>query len=291
MSADAMGLRAVTASLLVNISFSLIKIVTGIVGNSYAMVADGIESAADVFSSLVVWSGLRISTTPPDENHPYGHGKAESLAGFVAALALGFSAVLIAWNSMHEILQPGEPPKWFTLAVMVGVIVIKGVLWRTLTHAGERIDSTALKNDAWHHLSDAITSLAVLIGLLVAIVGGKDYAQADDIAALLVCGFILYNAYHLIQPSIDEIMDAAAPAELIARVREESGKVPGVCGIDDLRIRKSGLGYLVDIHVEVKPTISVHDGHEIAHAVKDYLLALNCINIVDVTVHIEPHAQ
>lgn len=283
------GVGACVLSFAVNTAFCVLKITAGVLGNSYGLIADGIESAADILSSLIVWKALRFSQTPPDRNHPYGHGKAESLASFVAALALGGSALLIAWNSVTALTQTHESPRWFTLYVLAGVIIVKTLMWCRLSHYGKTIDSRAIRNDAVHHLADAFSSTAVLIGLLVALIGGPAYAHADNIAALIVCTIILYNAYHILLPSIDELMDADVAPEHRDCVRETASKVEGVCAIEQVRIRKSGLGYLVDIHVEVPGEMDVRRSHAIAHAVKDALLALDTIRIVDVIVHIEPH--
>lgn len=288
MEIDNRALHITTASIVANIGFALIKIVTGVAGNSYALIADGIESIADIVSSFIVWSGIRISTTPPDDKHPYGHGKAESLAGFLAALALGFSGVFIAWNSVHEILAPQSTPEWFTLPIILAIILVKSILWRWMSQAGRALNSTAIINDGWHHLSDLITSAAVMIGLIITLMGGDAYARADDIAALVVCVFIFYNAYKLIQSPLDEIMDATVSEKNIEAVRKCALSVPKVAGIDKIRIRKSGLGYLVDIDVEVNGKLTVHEGHTIAHAVKNRLLEDPELKVSNALVHIEP---
>lgn len=290
-SAAGLGQRASILSMLVNLLFCMVKIVSGILGNSYALVADGIESFADIFSSFIVWNGIRISSNPPDRGHPYGHGKAESLAGLFAALILAFSAVIIAYNSFGEILNPHSMPAPFTLAVAGGVIVGKIAMWRWMMHQGNRINSTAIKTDAWHHLSDALTTSAVFIGLSVAFIGGEGYENADDYAALLICIFIVYNAYNLAKPSVGEIMDANVEAELHTAIRNESLGVQGVQGIDKLRIRKSGLEYFVDIQVEVQAELTVREGHAIGHRVKHHLINSDIANICDVHVHIEPYQQ
>lgn len=283
----AQGFRASFVSVVANPLLALGKIVAGILGNSYALVADGIESSADVFSSLVVWKALRVSTRPADHDHPYGHGKAESVAGLVVAGALLGAALLIAVQSVREIVTPHHAPAAFTLVVLVVVVVTKELLFRYVVHAGKALNSTALKSDAWHHRSDAITSVAAFIGIAIALIGGEGYEAADDWAALLACAVIGYNGVQLAKPALAEIMDAAVERETEARVRAIAGAVEGVRQIEKCRIRKSGLGLLMDIHVVVDGALTVREGHTIAHRVKDSLMTSE-LAVHDVVVHTEP---
>jgi cation diffusion facilitator family transporter len=283
------GLRLSKVSLAVNALLAGIKIAAGVFGNSYVLVADGIESIADVFSSLVVWSGLRLAIVPADENHPYGHGKAESLAGIFVALLLLAAAILIAVQSIREILTPHLAPAWFTLPVLLLVIAIKETLFRLAHRAGHSLESTALKGDAWHHRSDALTSAAAFVGISIAFIGGRGYESADDWAALLACGVIGTNGLRLLRTALDELMDAAVSPEIVAAVRKIAAEVVGVVAVEKCRVRKSGLHLALDIHVVVDGSLSVWRGHQIAHNVKDHLMA-SPHRINDVTVHIEPNA-
>ena len=252
------------------------------------MIADGIESTTDIFSSLIVMSGLHISMKPPDEDHPYGHGKAESLAGLIVALFLFGAATLIAIQSIQEILAPHhQSPAWYTLVVLVGVIIVKEWLFRRMQQVGDEIESSALKNDAWHHRSDAITSLATFIGINIALIGGTKYATADDWAALLACVIIYFNGFRLLRNALNEVMDAAAPEDIEWQIRGVACSVEGVVEIEKCRVRKSGLGYITDLHVVVEGKISVQQGHLIGHAVKDRLIA-DPIPVLDAIIHIEP---
>jgi cation diffusion facilitator family transporter len=281
------GLRLSLLALLVNAALAAGKIAAGVFGNSYVLVADGIESTADVFSSFVVWAGLRFSSLPADENHPYGHGKAEPVAGVIVSLILLAAAFLIAIQSVHEILTPHRPPAWFTLPVLLAVIIIKETMFRFAFRTGNSLASTALKGDAWHHRSDALTSAAAFVGISIALLGGPGYESADDWAALLACGVISWNALRLLRTALDEIMDASVSPEVTAAVRALAGGVPGVVAIDKCRIRKVGLHLALDIHVVVDGDLSVRHGHDIAHQVKDRLLE-SPHRISDVVVHIEP---
>lgn len=288
MSDLSQGFRASFVSVVANPLLALGKIVAGVLGNSYALVADGIESSADVFSSLVVWKALRVSTRPADRDHPYGHGKAESIAGLIVAAALIGAAVLIAVQSVKEIVTPHHAPAAFTLVVLVVVVLTKELLFRYVVRAGKALNSTALKSDAWHHRSDAITSVAAFIGISIALLGGQGYEAADDWAALLACAIIAYNGVQLARPALAEIMDAAVERETETRVREVAGAVDGVRLIEKCRIRKSGLGLLMDIHVVVEGSLTVREGHTIAHRVKDALMTTTDLPVHDVVVHVEP---
>ena len=281
------GLKISGSAIAINLTLALVKVSTGVVGNSYAMIADGIESTTDIFSSLIVMGGLRISTKPPDEDHPYGHGKAESLAGLIVALFLFGAATLIAIQSIQEILTPHKSPAWYTLMVLIGIIIVKEWLFRRMLQVGDEMDSSALKNDAWHHRSDAITSLATFIGISIALIGGAKYATADDWAALLACAIIYFNGFRLLRNALNEVMDAAAPEDIEWQIREVACAVEGVVEIEKCRVRKSGLGYITDLHVVVDGKISVQQGHLIGHAVKDRLIA-DPIPVTDAIIHIEP---
>ncbi|MFH1680955.1 MAG: cation diffusion facilitator family transporter, partial [Candidatus Eisenbacteria bacterium] len=281
------GIRASGLSIGVNLVLALVKVLTGLVGNSYALVADGIESAADVVSSAVVWGGLRISTRPPDRSHPYGHGKAESLAGVAVAAAIVLAAGIIAVQSVQEIKEPHGSPAWYTLVVLALVITAKETMFRRNLRVGDSLNSRSLVSDAWHHRSDAVSSLAAFIGISIALIGGKGYEAADDWAALAACGIILYNGFRLLRPALDEVMDAAVTGDVEEEIRGIASKVPGVVEVEKCRVRKSGLGLLMDIHVVVRGGISVREGHRIGHAVKDRLTESH-LPISDVVVHVEP---
>ena len=283
------ALRFSKFAIVFNVALAGAKIAAGVLGNSYALIADGVESAADVFSSLVVWSGLRLSVRPADANHPFGHGKAESVASIIVSLVLLGAALLLAMQSFREIGAPQpRTPEPFTLVVLLAVVVIKETLYRFAWKTGDSIRSTALKGDAWHHRSDALTSAAAFVGIAIALVGGRRFASADAWAALVACGVIAWNGLRLLRVALDEVMDAAVAPEITAAVRKIAGDVEGVMAIDKCRIRKSGIHLALDIHVVVDGEWSVRRGHAIAHLVKDRLLA-SPHQINDVTVHIEPH--
>jgi len=281
------GVSTVLVGLSSNVILAVIKIFTGIIGNSYALLADGIESTLDIFSSVVVLGGIKISSMPADENHPYGHGKAESLAAMTVSLVLLMAGIGIAVKSVLEIMQPHHAPAFFTLIILVMVIITKEILFRFLFSVGKSVDSLSLKTEAWHHRSDALTSAAAFIGISIAIIGGKGYERADDWAALAASGIILFNGINMLKHSIQEIMDYAPNPETEETIRSIAGRVAGVSAIEKCRVRKSGLNLFVDIHVEVNGDMQVHKAHAIAHEVKDALMT-SSLGIADVLVHIEP---
>lgn len=284
-SGKALALGLLT--LCVNIVLMIVKITVGIIGNSYALVADGIESAGDIFSSLITWVGFQLSLRPPDEDHPYGHGKIESLAGLFSGGALLVAAVVIGWHSILEIRTPHHAPAWFTLPVLLGVVAVKAILSRKVQQLGETVDSRALEGDAWHHRSDAITSGAAAIGITIALIGGPGWEMADDYAALLACVIIIINGVIISKAALHEVLDGSVSTEINAEMRQLAREVPGVEDIEKCRVRKSGIGMFVELHVWVNGNTTVREGHRIGHAVKDHLHALRP-QIVDIVVHLEP---
>lgn len=281
------GIRSTLIGIFTNLILALIKGITGAVGNSYALIADAIESLSDVITSIVVYSGLRIAAKPPDDNHPYGHGKAEPMTAAVVSIALFIAAAVIIIQSINEIITPHKAPAAFTLYVLAGVIFIKEGLFRFVFKVGENIESGAVKSDAWHHRSDAITSAAVFVGISIALVGGDGYESADDWSALIASFIIIFNAYRLFQPAVKELMDSSPSPEIENKIRTNALLVEGVIALDKCRIRKMGFDYYVDLDIIVDGEISVRTGHKIAHRVKDQLTK-SIPEIANVLVHVEP---
>jgi cation diffusion facilitator family transporter len=284
------GARAAVMAMIVSAVLGAIKVIAGVVGHSYALVADGVESLLDIVSSLAVWGSLKISMTDPNKRFPYGYGKVEPLAGLAIAAGLIIVAGILAVESVHEIASPHQTPAAYTLVVLVVVVAVKELLFRWLVRTGREIESRAIQNDAWHHRSDAITSIAAFVGISIALWGGPGYEQSDDWAALAACFIIAFNGVILLRSALRDVMDAAPTGETLQKIRDIAADVPGVAAIDDCRARKSGLGWLVDIHVEVNGDLPVREGHRIAHEVKDALLGAN-LGVLDALVHIEPEGQ
>ncbi len=281
------GVRAALVGMGVSAALGAVKIFSGVVGHSYALIADGVESLLDIASALAVWGGLKVSAADPNRRFPYGYGKAEALVGLLIAAGLLATALVLAVQSVREILQPHRAPAAWTLAVLAVVVIAKELLFRRLVRTASDIGSHAVESDAWHHRSDALTSLTAAVGISIALWGGPGYEAADDWAALFACGLIALNGGRLLRNGLREVLDAAPRDDTLERVRAIAGAVDGVAGIDDCRARRSGLGWLVDIHVEVDGELPVREGHRIAHAVKDALLAAD-LHVLDALVHIEP---
>lgn len=281
------GIKITYISIIGNAVLALVKGVAGVFGNSYALVADAIESTGDVFSSMLVLFGLKYVNKPADENHPYGHGRIEPLITFAVVGFLILSATVITYKSIENIRTPHALPKPYTLLVLVFVIIIKEIFYRKVLRTSTEIKSTALKADAWHHRSDALTSLAAFIGISIALIFGKGYETADDWAALVSSGIIFFNAYLIFRTALSEVMDEHVYDDLTNEIRKISQQVDGVMGTEKCRIRKSGLTYFVDLHILVKATRTVKEGHDIAHDLKN-VLRTRLPQISDVLIHVEP---
>ena len=286
--AYASGAQLSRAGALVSAFLAIIKILAGVIGNTYALIADGIESLLDIFSSLVVWFGFRVAAEPPDDEHPYGHGKAEVVAAIIVAITVVAAAIGLAIQSIREIRTPHQMPASWTLVVLLAVVLVKEFLFRRVLRSGDELGSTALRADAWHHRSDAITSALAFVGILAALVFNEP--AADDWAALGASGIVAYNGLRLLRPALSEAMDAAPPKELELAVRQLAEKVDGVRALDQCRLRKMGLEFYVDLHVGVDPELSVRDGHRIAHAVRKAIREARP-DIADVLVHVEPEDE
>lgn len=271
----------------VNAALASIKILAGFFGNSYALIADGIESTADIVTSLVVWGGLRVSIAPADDRHPYGYGKAEALAGIVASVALLAAAGMIAVQSIREIRTPHHLPHWSTLIVLVLVVATKMLLARWMGTIGEEAESTSVQADAWHHWADALTSIAAFVGIAVGLVGGPGYEPADDWAALAACAVIVWSGLSLLRMAVRELLDAAPAKAFEEKVRALALGVEGVEALDKCRIRKSGTRYFVELHVEVDGGATVREGHDIGGRVRSALRA-SPLRIADAFIHVEP---
>lgn len=288
MSNEKTAIQTTYFSIFGNTALALIKGLAGIFGNSYALIADAIESTTDIFSSLLVLFGLKYAERPADENHPYGHGKIEPLITFIVVAFLVTSATIIAYESIENIQTSHDIPEKWTLLVLGGIIIWKEISYRIVMKKGIETNSTSLQADAWHHRSDAITSVTAFVGISIAIYFGKGFETADDWAALLASGFILYNSYKIFRPALGEIMDEHLYDDLISEIREKAVEVPGVLGTEKCFIRKSGMKHHVDLHAIVNGDISVKEGHEIAHRLKDYLRS-EIPNLGHVLIHVEPH--
>lgn len=281
------AVKATYFSIAGNSLLALLKWLAGFFGNSYALIADAIESTADIFASFLVLFGFKYAKRPADENHPYGHGKVEPLVTFLVVGFLIMSATIIAYQSIQNINTPHELPESWTLYVLGAIIIWKEISYRIVIKKSKETNSSALKADAWHHRSDAITSVAAFTGISIALLLGKGYENADDFAALFASGFILYNCYKIFRPALGEIMDENVYPELVHDIRRIANTVHGVVATEKCYVRKVGMQFHIDLHAVVDGNLSVTEGHEISHKLKDTLME-QIPEIGNVLIHIEP---
>ncbi len=282
------GIRSAQAGILTNAALAVVKILTGLLGHSYALIADGVESATDVFSSLVLWRGLSVAARSPDREYPFGYGKAESLSAAVISLLLIGAAIGIALQAVREIITPHHAPAPYTLLVLVLVVAVKEALFRKVFVVGEEVDSPAVKADAWHHRSDAITSAAAMVGIGVALIGGPGWEPADDVAALFASAMILVNGTRLLRPAIQDLMDRAPDQVLLEDVVSVAKTVEGVLATEKVLARRLGGQYRVVLHVEAEPKLSLKEAHELGGRVRSRVVR-EVPSVMDVLVHMEPH--
>ena len=288
IGATSRSIRWTQAGLLVNAILVLVKLIAGIIGHANALVADAVESSADIFSSVIVWMGLSIAARPADADHPYGHGKAEPLAAAVVSLMLLGAAVGIAIMAIREIITPHHLPSFWTLFVAAGVILIKEGLYQRVSRVGREVGSTVVVADAWHHRADALSSLAAFVGISIALWQG--WPAADDWAALVAAGLVAVNGTRTLRPAISGLMDEAPDRSVQDRALEAALNVTGVRRVENLNVRKSGLGFYVDLHVQADPAMSLEEAHEIASRVK-YAILDALPNVLKVLVHMEPFRE
>ena len=287
-SADATAVRAAQLGMLVNVALTAAKLVGGLVGHSYALIADAAESAFDLFGSLAVWTGVRIADRDATQEYPFGFGKAEALAGASVAMLLLIASVGIAVASVHEILTPHHAPAPWTLGVLAIVIVIKYYMTRRVQRIARSVGSTALAADAQHHRSDALTSIAAFVGISVALAGGAGWESADDWAALVAAGIIAWNGIALMRTAAADLMDRVAAPDVVTAIRTAATSVNDVRAVEKLAVRRAGRGYWVDIHVEADPAMSLEDAHIVSGKVKGAIRATTP-QVLGVLVHMEPH--
>jgi cation diffusion facilitator family transporter len=281
------SLKATFLGMAINAVLSAAKFTVGVLGHSHALIADAVESSADILSSIIVWRALVVAAEPADREHPYGHGKAEPLAAATVAAMLWLAALGIIVKSAQDLAQPRTTPRAFTLFVLIAVVLVKEALFRFVSREAGSVQSIVVYADAWHHRSDAVTSLAAAIGITFALLGGPRFSFADDAAAIVAGVIIAWNGWKLLGPAFNELMDAAPNAAVVAHIKSVASRVAGVRRIEKCIARKAGFEYFVDMHVEVDPQLTVRQAHQIAHLVKDQVRQ-EVPTVHDVLVHIEP---
>jgi len=273
--------------IVVNALLAAGKLSAGVLGHSFALVADAVESLVDIAGSVVVWSAMKYGSKPADEEHPFGHGKIEPMAALAVASVIVLVGIGVAVEAVRQIITPHSMPRPWTLLVLVVVIVVKESLARVADKAARRARSSAGAADAWHHRSDAITSAFAFVGIGVALIGGPEYARADDVAALLASGVIVLNGFLLAREPYHELLDRHSP-EIARAACELAMGVPGVLGVEQCDARQSGRGYRVVMHVEVSPEMTVARAHGITGRIKAEIRSQRA-DIDSVLIHIEPH--
>jgi cation diffusion facilitator family transporter len=283
------AIRATWLGLTVNLLLGCAKLAGGLVGQSYALISDAVNSLGDVFTSVAVLLAFHVAQKPADAEHPYGHTRAEAIAGSNVAVLVIISALCVGWGAIQGFSRHARqvPPVW-TLSIAASNVVIKEALYQYKIRLGRRAGSSALIANAWDHRADALSALVVLIGLLLVRTGGPQFLAMDEIAALFVVAVIVTSATRLLWSSAQELMDAQAAGTFVSLIRNSAAAVPGVERIDKLWVRKSGLEYLVDIHIQVRADQTVDEGHRISHLVKDELFN-RFNNLRGVMVHLEPY--
>lgn len=284
------GIRTAQVGILINSALAATKLVAGVIGNTYALIADAVESTADIFSSLVVWGGLHVSGREPDEDYPFGYGKAEALAAAVVSLMLLGAAIGIGYQAVQEIRTPRNTPAPWTLGILVAVIVTKLLLARRVRAIGRDIGSQAVEADASHHLSDTITSAAAFIGISISLWGGEGWESADDWAALLATLVIAYNGAQMLRLAARDLMDRMPGAEIVDPVRRAAESVDGVLATEKLAVRRTGMTYRVTLHVQTEPSLPIRDAHIVGGKVKSAIRAA-VPRVQSVLVHLEPYER
>jgi len=281
------GIRLAQLGLLANGVLALVKLVAGVLGNSYALIADAVESIADLFSSLIVWGGLRVAARDADDRYPFGYGKAEAISAMIVGLTLLAAAAGIAIEAVREILQPIRTPAPFTLVVLIVVVAVKAALFRVVNRSARDSGSPAVTADAWHHRADAMSSAAAFIGISIAVLGGPGWETADAWAALFASVLILYNGLGIMRPSVQELMDRSPSEEMLRAVDAAAHAVEGVLATEKLKARKSGTRFLLEVHVQAEPSLSLQEAHILSGKVKRAIRSA-VPSVQDVLVHMEP---
>lgn len=280
--------RIAWIGLIANALLATGKLVAGIVGQSFALVADAVESLTDVAGSAIVWLAMRYGDKPADVEHPFGHGKVEALAGLALSLLVLSAGVGIAVEAVDQIANPQSSPAAWTLLVLVGVVVIKELLARAADRAAHVAGgSSAGSADAGHHRADAITSGFAFVGIAVAVIGGPDLARADDVGALLAALVILWNGVRMAREPWDEILDRDCPG-IASEASRIALTVPEVLAIEQCHARRSGRGYRLVMHAEVDPEMTVDASHRVTGKVKAVIRSVRP-EVMTVLVHVEPH--
>jgi cation diffusion facilitator family transporter len=288
MTAELAGRRIAIASMIISAALAATKITIGLQASSTATVSDGIESAADVLASGLVLLGLIIAAKPPDAEHPYGHGRLETLSAMAVGMLLVATGVLIAFESMHLSRGSTQTPAAYAIWPLLASIVIKSIMSAAKRHYGRKIQSSGLVADAWNDTVDIFSGATALLGLGLTLLYPETLSAADHIGGSAVGLIVIFLGIRVVYDTVIQLMDTMPDPQAMDRIRYVGLSVPGVLGIEKCFARKTGLKWHVDLHLEVDPAMSVYDSHEIATQVKEKIRA-EIDWVADVLVHVEPH--
>jgi len=281
------GQRVALAGMIVSGTLALVKIVAGMAGHSTAVVADGLESASDVFASGFVLLGLTLAAKPADSNHPYGHGRVEILTGLLIGLVLTAGGALISYGSLQRIGEPRAPLAAFVIWPLAVSLAAKSVLAATKFHYGRTLHSDALTADAWNDLMDTLSAVAALIAVGLSLIDPERFLDADRYGGFIVGLIVITAGIRVSRDTAMQLMDTMPDDAMMDQVRAVAAKVAGVRGIEKCFARKTGTRYHVDLHMEVDPDMTVRQSHDLAHQVR--LRILGTLDwVADVLVHVEP---
>lgn len=280
-------LKASLFSIIGNTILALLKGTAGVIGHSYALIADAIESTTDIISSIIVMFGVQYALKKPNKLHPYGYGKIEPILTIMVGALLFTSGCIIAYHSIDNIYIPHKVPSAWTLYVVGPIIIWKEISFQWVMQKAKKTNSSSLKADAWHHRADAITSLSAFIGISISLFFGDKYANADDYAALFAAIFIFYNSYKLVRPAFDEILDKQIYNNITDEVTQIASTLPEIDSIEKCYVRKAGMFYFIDLHARIQKDITVEEGHIRAHHLKK-VIEQKIPSVLEVMIHIEP---
>ncbi len=281
------GQKVALAGMIVSSGLAVVKIVTGLFAGSTSVVADGLESAGDVLASGFVFLGLTLAAKPADSDHPYGHGRAETLTGLLVGLMLAAAGIAISFHAIRMVGEPSLPPAAYAVWPLMGSIAVKAVLSGVKYRIGKTIGSAALAADAWNDAVDIVSGLAALAAVSLTLYDPQRFLAADHYGGFVVGVIVIFTGLRVARDTGLQLMDTMPDARMMRTIRDVAQKVSGVEGVEKCFARKTGLQYHVDLHLEVDPDISVRSSHDIAERVRQRIR--QDVNwVADVLVHVEP---
>ncbi len=288
--AETQGARIAIASMAVSGSLAVAKLIAGWLAGSASVVADGVESAGDVLASSIVLLGLTVAARPPDKNHPYGHGRFETLTGLVTGLGLALVGAGIIWKSLQDIGLRHAPPASYALYPVAASVLLKGVMAGLKLRVGRRIRSSALVADAWNDAVDILSGTVALMAVGLSLYDPERFLAADHYGGALIGCIVILLGIRVVHETSLTLMDTMPDEEMMASIRQSALRVPGALDVEKCYARKTGLRYHVDLHLEVDPELTVRRSHAIAEQVRNRVKE-DLAWVEDVLVHVEPYGE